>query len=61
MIITVNIDGSDYKLTDEEEFDNFLEDVVFEIDGEFTIARFDEMLGTPIDNIWKIKSSKKIT
>lgn len=54
MILEVNIDGSDYKLTDEEEFDDPLEEIVFEIGGKFVIGMFDDMLGAPIDNVWKI-------
>jgi len=54
MILEVNIDGSDYKLTDEEEFSDPGEEIVFEIGGKFVIGMFDDMLGAPIDNIWKI-------
>jgi hypothetical protein len=54
MIIKVNIDGSDYELTDEEEFNDLSEEIVFEIGGKFIIAMFDDMLGAPIDKVWKI-------
>ena len=54
MIISVNIDGYDYELTDEEEFSDLEEEIVFEIGGKFVIGMFDDMLGAPIDNVWKI-------
>ena len=54
MILEVNIDGYDYKLTDEEEFSDPEEEIVFEIEGKFVIGMFDDMLGAPIDKVWKI-------
>jgi hypothetical protein len=54
MIIKVNIDDQEYNLTDEEEFDGISEEIVFEIDGEFVVGMFDDLLGAPIDKVWKI-------
>jgi hypothetical protein len=54
MIQTIWIDDFEYKITDEEEFNNPEEEIVFEIDGDFIIGMFDDMLGAPIDKIWKI-------
>jgi hypothetical protein len=54
MIIKVDIDGSDFELTDEEEFGDISEEIVFEIGGKFVIGMFDDMLGAPIDKVWKI-------
>jgi hypothetical protein len=54
MIIKVNIDDQEYNLTDEEEFDDISEEIVFEIGGKFVVGMFDDMLGAPIDKVWKI-------
>ena len=54
MTIKVNIDDYEYHLTDEEDFDDISEEIVFEIDGKFVVGMFDDMLGAPIDKVWKI-------
>jgi hypothetical protein len=54
MVKEVNIDDEIYKITDEEEFGGTEEEIVFEIDGEFIVGMFDDMLGAPIDKVWKI-------
>jgi hypothetical protein len=55
MITTIYIsEDIEYKITDEEEFDDPEEEVIFEIDGKFVLGMFDDMLGTPIDKVWKI-------
>ena len=54
MVQTIWIDDIEYNITDEEEFDDYEEEVIFEIDGKFIVAMFDDLLGAPIDNVWKI-------
>ena len=54
MVQTIYIEDFDYKITDEEEFDDLSEEVIFEIDGEFVLANFDDMFGVQIDKVWKI-------
>lgn len=54
MVQTIYIEDFEYKITDEEEFDNPEEEIVFEIDGDFIVGMFDDMLGAPIDKVWKI-------
>lgn len=54
MVQTIWIDDIEYNITDEEKFDDYEEEVIFEIDGKFIVAMFDDLLGAPIDNVWKI-------
>ena len=55
MITTIYIsEDIEYKITDEEKFDNPEEEVIFEIDGKFVLGMFDDMLGAPIDKVCKI-------
>ena len=54
MIIEVKINGQDYKLSDEGEFDDPEEEYVFEIEGKYVFGMFDDLLGAPIDNVWQI-------
>ena len=54
MIQIIHLEDFEYKITDEEEFDDLSKEVIFEIDGEFVLAMFDDMLGAPIDKVWKI-------
>jgi hypothetical protein len=59
MTKTINIDGQDYTITDEQTIHSG-EVLVFEIrnysdkDSKFTIGHFDDLLGSPIKKVWKI-------
>jgi hypothetical protein len=59
MIKTINIEGKDYTITDEQKIHQG-EVLVFEIrnykdeDSRFVIGHFDDLLGSPIKKVWKI-------
>ncbi len=59
MTKTINIEGQDYTITDEQTIRSG-EVLVFEIrnysdkDSKFSIGHFDDLLGLPIKKVWKI-------
>jgi hypothetical protein len=59
MITTINIEGKDYKVTDEQPIES-TEELVFELrnysdkENTFVIGCFDDLLGSPIKKVWKI-------
>jgi hypothetical protein len=59
MTKTINIEGQDYTITDEQTIHSG-EVLVFEIrnysdkDSKFAIGHFDDLLGLPIKKVWKI-------
>jgi hypothetical protein len=59
MIITINIEGKDYEVTDEQPIES-TEELVFELrnyndkENKFVIGCFDDLLGSPIKKVWKI-------
>ena len=59
MITTINIEGKDYKVTDEQPIQS-TEELVFELrnysdkESKFVIGCFDDLLGSPIKKVWKI-------
>jgi hypothetical protein len=59
MITTINIEGKDYKVTDEQPIES-TEELVFELrnysdkENKFVIGCFDDLLGSPIKKVWKI-------
>ena len=59
MTKTINIDGQDYTITDEQTIHSG-EVLVFEIrnysdkDSKFVVGHFDDLLGSPIKKVWKI-------
>lgn len=59
MITTINIEGKDYTVTDEQPIQS-TEELVFELrnysdkESKFVIGCFDELLGSPIKKVWKI-------
>jgi hypothetical protein len=59
MIKTINIEGKDYTITDEQKIHQG-EVLVFEIrnysdkDSKYAVAHFDDLLGSPIKKVWKI-------
>ena len=59
MITTINIEGKDYQVTDEEQIQSN-EELSFELRGysdkesTFVIGCFDDLLGSPIKKVWKI-------
>jgi hypothetical protein len=59
MTKTINIEGQDYIISDEQKIHPG-ELLVFEIrnysdkDSKYTIGHFDDLLGSPIKKVWKI-------
>lgn len=59
MVTTININGKDYIVTDEESIDS-TEELIFEIknyndkESKFVVGCFDDLLGSPIKKVWKI-------
>ena len=59
MITTINIEGKEYKITDEQTIES-TEEMVFELrnyrdkENKFVIGCFDDLLGSPIKKVWKI-------
>jgi hypothetical protein len=56
---TINIEGKDYTITDEQTIHQG-EVLVFEIrnysdkDSKYAVGHFDDLLGSPIKKVWKI-------
>ena len=63
MIKTINIEGKDYTITDEQTIHQG-EVLVFEIINnidkysKYAIGHFDDLLGSPIKKVWKILQEK---
>ena len=59
MVKTINIEGQDYTITDEQKIHQG-EMLVFEIrnysdkDSKYAVANIDDLLGSPIKKVWKI-------
>jgi hypothetical protein len=59
MTKTINIEGKDYTITDEQTIHKG-EVLVFEIrnysdkDSKYAVGHFDDLLGSPIKKVWKI-------
>jgi len=59
MITTINIEGKEYKITDEQTIES-TEELVFELrsysdkETKFAVGCFDDLLGSPIKKVWKI-------
>ena len=59
MITTINIEGKEDKITDEQTIES-TEELVFELRGysdketKFVVGCFDDLLGSPIKKVWKI-------
>ncbi len=56
---TIDIDGKEYNITDEEQIQS-TEELIFELrsysdkDNKFVVGCFDDLLGSPIKKVWKI-------
>lgn len=59
MVKTIDIDGKEYNITDEEQIQS-TEELIFELrsysdkDNKFVVGCFDDLLGSPIKKVWKI-------
>ena len=59
MITTINIEGKEYKITDEKTIES-TEELIFELrsysdkETKFVVGCFDDLLGSPIKKVWKI-------
>ena len=59
MITKINIDGKEYKITDEETIES-TEELIFELrsysdkETKFVVGCFVDLLGSPIKKVWKI-------
>jgi C4-type Zn-finger protein len=59
----ISIDGVDYKVTDDERI-NREDEIIFEIrerrdsETKFVVGMWDDLLGSPIQKVWKILHTK---